>query len=115
MSQAWGQLRAAVTALSGAEPQRERLVNAYISLMSLKHKDLPAEIRPDFDALMDGVKLCSMRDTQQTAQDKVNQLDDAQVISMIILIIDMYDLTTRYQPLVPADKSRRRPVAASDQ
>lgn len=113
MSQAWGQLRAAVTALSGAEPQRERLINAYISLMSLKHKDLPAEIRPDFDALMKDVTLHSLPQAQQAAQDKVNQLDDAQVISMIILIINMYDLTTRYQPLAPADKGR--PVAASNQ
>ncbi|MDP3843348.1 MAG: hypothetical protein Q8Q81_12320 [Oxalobacteraceae bacterium] len=113
MSLAWGRLRAAVTALSGAESQRERLINAYISLICLKHKDLPAEIRTDFDALMNGVTFCSIRETQQVARDKVNQLDDAQVISMIILIIDMYDLTTRYQPLAPADKGR--PVAASGQ
>lgn len=112
MSQAWGRLRAAVTALSGAESQRERLINAYISLMCLKHKDLPAEIRPDFDTLMEGVTFHSIRQAQQAARDKVNLLDDAQVVSMISSIIDMYDLTTRYQPLVPAD--RGRPAAASD-
>lgn len=106
MSHAWGRLRAAVTALSGVEPQRERLINAYISLMCLKHKDLPAEARANFDALMKGVALHGAHQAQQAARDKVHLLDDKQVISMIGSIIEMYDLTTRYQPLAPADKVR---------
>lgn len=80
--------------------------------MCLKHKDFPAEIRTDFDALMKGVTFSPISQMQQAARDKVNLLDDAQVMSMISSIIDMYDLTTRHQPLVPADKGQ--PVAASD-
>lgn len=101
MSYAWGQLRVAMTALSGGESRRERLIGAYTCLMCLKHKDLPAEIHSTFESLMKGMAPYSVRRAQQEAHNKVNLLDDAEVITMISSIIDMYDLTTRYQPRIP--------------
>ena len=101
MSYAWGQLRGAMSALSGDKSQRERLIGAYTCLMCLKQKDLPAEIHLTFDVLMKGMAPYSVRRVQREAHDKVNSLDDAEVITMISSIIDMYDLTTRYQPRIP--------------
>jgi hypothetical protein len=89
----------AVTALTGAESQRERIINAYASLIGLKHKGLPPETHAAFDVLMKGllgITPNSLHQTQHAAREKVNLLDDAEVIKMISLIIDIHCLTTRY-------------------
>jgi len=95
-----------MTALVGVESQRERLTKAYISLMCLRAKDLPVEIRSGFELLMKGVMSSSLGGTQLVAQGKVDLLNEVEVSTMISSIIEMYDLTTRYQPLIPADKGR---------
>jgi aspartyl aminopeptidase len=65
MSYAWGQLGVAMTALSGGESQRARLIGAYTCLISLKRKDLPAETHTTFDALLKSMEPYSLRSVQQ--------------------------------------------------
>lgn len=107
MSYAWRKLHVAVTELSGIGSQRQRLINAYAGLMCLRSRDLPTEIRADFESFMTGMVSSSLVNTEQAAQSKVNLLNDAEVSAMICSIIKMYDCATRYQPLIPADKSLR--------
>lgn len=96
----------AVTALGGVEPQRERLTKAYVSLMSLRAKDLPVEIRSDFELLMRGVVSSSLGGPKLVAQRKIDFLNEVEVSTMISSIIHMYDITASYQPLIPTDKRK---------
>lgn len=107
MSYAWKQLRRAVRALSGAGPQRECLINAYIRLMEMKPKDLPAEIRPDFATLTQNIPPFPRKNIRQAVRTKVSLLADAEVASKISAIINMYDVVARYQPMPPAQAKAR--------
>jgi hypothetical protein len=100
MSYAWEKLRVAVRELTGADSQRQRLINAYTtSLVDLKCKDVPAEIRDDFNKLRDNMSRYQGTDNRFVVRNIVYSIDDNEVVSMIDTILDMYDTVTRYQPL----------------
>ena len=106
MSLAWNQLALAVHELVGTGTPRERLVLGYdLHLAQLRNKDLPKEIRAQFSSLVTHIHHGGRHDHSVAAA--VNAFSDLQVHSMMDSIVDMYDVVTRYQPLLaPADQGR---------
>ncbi len=99
MSYAWESFSEAMRALASGDSQRERLLRAYkLHLMQLTVKDVPSEIRDDFDRLAIAIRRCSAREAGSLKRIADN-VDDKEVASMIDSIIRMYDAITRYQPL----------------
>jgi hypothetical protein len=116
MSQAWIRLRAAVHILGQEGSARERLATASSHyLLGLKPKELPPEIRTDFVRLMQWVAQ-HRKSGRSALSGTFEQAKDAEVTSMIHLIIDMYDAVTRYEPILPlscSSAARRRSMPAN--
>jgi hypothetical protein len=107
MSYAWKQLHLAVRALASKGSQRDCLVNAYVTLMELKQRDLPADVRSDFSRLTQGISSYPADGLKQTIRNKVDLLVDTEVGTTIYAIIDLYGAVARYQPL-PAVQAKAR-------
>jgi hypothetical protein len=100
MSIAWEQLRRAVHTLAEAGPQRERLTRAFVDhLTPLRPKDVPAEIRDDFVALIAALPACRSGRDATAVHSRLAALDDATVRTMTVSIIAMYDAVARYEPI----------------
>jgi hypothetical protein len=99
MSYAWESFSQAMRALASGDTQRERLLRAYqLHLMRLTKKDVPAEIRDEFDKLVIEIRRCSAKEGRILKRIS-DSVDDSEVSSMVNSIIKMYDAVTRYQPL----------------
>jgi hypothetical protein len=99
MSYAWESFSQAVRALASGDTQRERLLRAYkMHLMQLTKKDVPREIREEFDRLVIEIRRCSAKEGRNLKRIADN-VGDHEVASMVDSIIQMYDAVTRYQPL----------------
>lgn len=100
MSIAWEQLRQAVHALAAVGPQRERLARAFVDhLTPLRPKDVPAEIRDEFVALIAALPACRSERDAAAVHSRLAALDDAGVRTMTVSIIAMYDAVARYEPI----------------
>lgn len=104
MSLAWNQLSLAVHELVGAGTQRQRLVLGYdLHLAQLRSKDMPKEIRADFSTLV--AEIGGGGPHERGAASVIDAISDVHVHSMMDTIVDMYDVVTRYEPLlVPGDR-----------
>lgn len=116
MSHAWIRLHAAVHILGQEGSARDRLTNAFTHyLLGLKPKEVPPEIRPDFIKLMQSAEkpyLSTRIRTRRAWVDAFAHVTDAEVSQMIRLIIDMYDVVTRYEPR-PASTAMSRSLPSS--
>lgn len=99
MSFAWNQLRLAVHELVGSGTQRQRLSTAYDAHLShLKKRDCPKEIQRIFLAMVADIN-CDKHFVPMRFSD-VHRISDERIYSIINEIVDMYDVVTRYEPLL---------------
>jgi hypothetical protein len=97
MSQAWRKLRSAVDKLVQKGLQRERLAAAIMELATLRTKDLPLEIRPDFAFVMDKVCFGRIQEQGATIQAMVDAMCEEDVEFVVQSILAMYDTVTRHE------------------
>jgi hypothetical protein len=110
MSYAWESFSQAMRALASNDTQRERLLRAYkMHLVQLTKKDIPAEIRDDFDRLVIEIRRCSVKD-KGDLKGIAEHVGDHEVACMIDSVIRMYDAVARYQPL-PSPRIRSDAVS----
>lgn len=94
MSLAWRELDGAIRALAGPGTQRQRLLGACRHVLPLRRKELPAEIRADYDLL------CAVLGGDPAAlSGAVEAAGDEAVAAATDAIIRMHDAVTRYQPI----------------
>lgn len=97
MSLAWEKFSAAVQSLTGSGHQRDRLCEAYLRyLASLHVKDMPAEVRSDFEMLTDSL-LGYSRDVDKIRH-AIASADEVQIKAIIALILRMHAVLVQYQP-----------------
>jgi hypothetical protein len=104
----------AMYALTSAAPQRERLQRAYKQYLSrLGAKDVPAEIRVEFAALVAHMERGHAKIGECKIKKNVEAAEDRDIVSMINSIIKMYDAVTRYQPLLKNADRGEKPVGTT--
>lgn len=95
MSFTWENLHRAMYILVGQGTQRERLYQAYVhNLACLQAQDIPAEMRSDFILLSRAL-------ADSTSGQGTRQLSDEEVNAFLNSIVRIYDVVTRYQPILP--------------
>ncbi|MBI1891438.1 MAG: hypothetical protein HYS18_12380 [Burkholderiales bacterium] len=107
MSLAWEKFSAAVQSLTGPGHQRERLSTACVEhLLSLRSKELPTEIKNDFEMLTEAI-LGHSKDCGKI-RSAIASADDMQVMAMVLLILRMYAVLVQYQPFpIQANAAQR--------
>ena len=111
MNNAWEALFAATLTLSSAGPIKQRLAAAFTQhLERLERRELPTELREDFDKLAN--QLCAIKPMRgETAvQATVRKMSDLQAGEQALHIVEMLGTFTRLQqqprqPVLRAIKS----------
>jgi hypothetical protein len=106
MSYAWEKLLLAVQCLAKDGSQRDRLTAAMAGhLVCLRPKELPAEVRQKFAALIDDMCHGRVQEKSASVRRMIEGLDDHEVDRMSDSIIRIYDAVARYQPILPAGET----------
>ena len=104
----------AMYALTSAAPQRERLLRAYKAYLSrLGAKDVPAEIRAEFAAMVENMERGHARPGECKIKKNIEAAEDRDIVSAINSIIKMYDAVTRYQPLLKNAERGEKPIGSA--
>lgn len=100
MSIAWITFSRAIKHLAGPGGQRERLAHACSGdLLHLKRKEIPQEVRAEFDALLSLIgKTWTIAAAAPTGAALVRALNDEQIAEAANKLLVIYDRLTRYQP-----------------
>ncbi len=69
-------------------------------LMRLSKKDVPAEIREQFERLQDDMNRGPAKEGECAVKNTLNLMADDEIRLIINSIIRMYDAVTRYQPIL---------------
>ena len=96
---AWEKLHLAVCSLAGTGDQRERLVNAVLSLVAgvMPDHHLPPEIRSEFEQFMEEITSVDAKGDEGTLQATVDTLDEIGVQRAVDKILSFYDTISRHQ------------------
>lgn len=101
MSLAWEKINSIILLLSGPGSQRQRLCSADIqTLLDLKHKDLPIEIRPTFDRLSLQVSHSNRSASRKELNATIDAMADRELAKIIADVIHMHNILTGYQPVM---------------
>jgi hypothetical protein len=106
MSNAWEKFRLAVQCLAKEGSKRDCLAAAIAEhIVCLRPKELPAEVRPEFAALIDGLCLGRVQEESASVRKMVAEINDRKVDHMIHSINRIYDAVAWYQPIMSAEKT----------
>jgi hypothetical protein len=102
MADAWQQLQRAVRVFTGDGSQREQLMDAYPYLTVLRPKDVPKEVRDEFEKLLASIPQYPPKNIKQAIKREVESLAEAEVPTVINTFMSIYNALEQYQPLLPS-------------
>jgi DNA repair ATPase RecN len=109
MADAWHALQKAVRALRKESDIRSRLAEAYRALTKLRAKDLPHEMRPDYEWLlgMCTIDVSSAEWISTEIHEKIRGMSAAQLSEAVNRIEKLHNALRAYQPaIVPTSQKR---------
>jgi hypothetical protein len=102
MNDAWESLFAAAVALASAGPIKQRLTAAYTDhLERLERRELPGELREDFDELTSRLSAVKPMRGETAVQATVRKMSDLQAGEHAVRIVGMLGTMTRIQTQLP--------------
>lgn len=106
MNNAWEALFAATLTLASSGPIKQRLATAYVEHLSrLERRDLPGELREDFEKLRTDMSAVSPMRGETAVQATVRKMSEVQAGEEAVRIVNMLGIMTRLQSQLP-----RQPV-----
>lgn len=106
MNNAWEALLAATVTLASAGPIKQRLAAAYTEhLERLERRELPGEVREDFDQLTSRLSAVKPMRGETAVQATVRKMSDIQAGEHAVRIVNMLGTMTRIQT-----QSSRAPI-----
>ena len=91
----WEKLHGSVFSLISGSSYKDRLESAYMNLAFIPAEQVPAEIRDDFNEVMQLVRTAKPDGTEGRIKAAVRSMDDEQRYMMAKKILYMYDKITR--------------------
>lgn len=102
MNNAWEALFAATVTLASAGPIKQRLAAAYTEhLDRLERRELPGEVREDFDKLKSGLSAVKPMRGETAVQATVRKMSDLQAGEHAVHIVNLLGTLTRIQTQLP--------------
>jgi hypothetical protein len=110
---AWHALLKAVRALRKEGDIRYRLTEAYRVLAKLRSKDLPHEVRSDYEWLQSHLHPGDVDGLLTEIRTAVSQLSAAQLSEAVHRIATLYEAVEQYQPPTASTTSKRAACSAA--
>lgn len=98
MTDAWHEAQQAIRALRKSGDIRTRLTEAYRTLVKIRGKDLPQEVRHDHEWLVYAIDTRTPDRLCAEIRDKVTAMTPAQLSETVHRIVVLHDALLAYQP-----------------
>lgn len=100
MADAWKELQQAIRALRKSGDIRARLMEAYRSLVKIRGKDLPGEVRHDHEWLIGAIESRPSERMHAEIRGAISGMTPAQLSEAVHRIVKLHDALRAYQPVI---------------
>jgi len=107
MTDAWHETQQAIRALRKGGDIRPRLIEAYRSLVRIRGKDLPNEVRHDHEWLIGAINTRSTERVCAEIRARITAMTPDQLSESVHRIVALHEALGSYQPAMPPTRQKQ--------